>query len=207
MNIKSKVETVANAATIIAALLLSFVLIKVYLLPSALHSPSRSAFVTTVGTSIKDRIAGVDWQKNGRTLVLALSTQCHFCTASAPFFRTLVEQSSNNVKTVAVFPQSVDEAQKYLNGEGVRVDLVTQSSLNQIGISGTPTMLLVDSAGKVTNVWVGMLEPKEQEQVFRVLGLPQAGAELVAPRAPQTTKLLHNIRAQKVHSSGAGYGG
>lgn len=169
MNIKSKVETVANAATIIAALLLSFVLIKVYLLPSALHSPSRSAFVTTVGTSIKDRIAGVDWQKNGRTLVLALSTQCHFCTASAPFFRTLVEQSSNNVKTVAVFPQPVDEAQKYLNGEGVRVDQIAQADLNRIGVRGTPTMLLVNSVGAVTNVWVGELQPSQQVQVLNAL--------------------------------------
>jgi hypothetical protein len=207
MNIRGKLETAANAATILAALVLSFVLIKVYLLPSALHRPIRNASATAVGTSMKDRIEGVDWQKNGRTLVLALSTQCHFCTASAPFFRTLVSQARKSVKIVAVLPQPVKTGQEYLSAEGVRVDFVTQSSLSRIGISGTPTMLLVNSAGRVTNVWVGMLKPKEQEQVFRVLGLPQVRAESVAPHAPRATKLVHSVRAQKVRSSGAEYGG
>lgn len=169
MNIKGKFETVANAATIIAALLLSVVLIKVYLLPSAPHRLGRGVPSIAIGTNIKGHLDGVDWQKNGRTLVLALSTQCHFCTASAPFFRTLVEQASNNVKTVAVFPQSVDEAQKYLNGEGVRVDQIAQADLNRIGVRGTPTMLLVNNAGVVTNAWVGELQPSQQGQVLNAL--------------------------------------
>ena len=118
---------------------------------------------------MKGRIDGVDWQKNGRTLVLALSTQCHFCSASAPFFRTLVAQEGKNVRMVAVFPQPVAEAQKYLAGEGVKVDQIKQLALSQIGITGTPTMTLVNSTGLVTRMWVGELQAKQQGEVFDAL--------------------------------------
>jgi hypothetical protein len=80
---------------------------------------------------------------------LAISTQCHFCKDSTPFYRKLQEQMGN-VKTVAVLPQPVSEAEQYLSGEGVHVDQVKQAKMSGIGVSGTPTMLLVNSAGVVT---------------------------------------------------------
>ena len=169
MNIRGKLETAANAATIIAALLLSVVLIKVYLIPSASRRPSPTPPSIAVGTIMKGRIDGLDWQKNWRTLVLALSTRCHFCSASAPFFRTLASKAGKKIRIVALLPQPVDEAQKYLSGEGVRVDQIEQADLNRIGVRGTPTMLFVDSAGVVTNVWVGELQPVQQEQVLTAL--------------------------------------
>ncbi len=169
MNISGKLDTAANAAMIIAALLLSVVLIKVYLLPSTPQRPIQGTPAIAAGTSMKERMDGVDWQRNGRTLVLALSTQCHFCTASAPFFRMLVAQAGKNVKMVAVFPQPVDEAQKYLTGEGVKVDQIKQLSLNRIGVTGTPTMLVINNLGVVTNVWVGELQPDQQGKVLSVL--------------------------------------
>ncbi len=179
MNIRGKLETAANAATIMAALLLSVVLVKVYLLPAAPHRPSLLAPSIALGTGMKGLVDGVDWQKNGRTLVLALSTQCHFCTASAPFFRTLVAQAGKNVKIVAVFPQPVDEAQRYLMSEGVRVDQIERADLNRIGVRGTPTMLLVDSGGIVTNVWVGKLQQNQQEKVLAIITDAHSAARLL----------------------------
>jgi hypothetical protein len=43
---------------------------------------------TGLTTSLKGEgpsIAGVDWSSSRENAVLALSTKCHFCTASAPF--------------------------------------------------------------------------------------------------------------------------
>ena len=68
------------------------------------------------------------------------------------------------------------EAEKYLSGEGVRVDHIEQLALARIGVRGTPTMLLANSGGVVTNVWVGELQPTQQQQVLAVLtGAPAAG--------------------------------
>lgn len=73
------------------------------------------------------------------------------------------------LRIVAVLPQSMAAAEQYLNSEGVRVDQVEQVQLPEVGIRGTPTMLLVDGRGIVTNIWTGLLRPAEQEQVLSVL--------------------------------------
>ena len=180
MSLAGKIETTANAATIIAAALLSVVLVKFYLMPSL---PARSAPVTsapevTKGKSMDGHLLGVDWAKNRRTLVLALSTTCHFCTESAPFFRRLGEEKE--VKTVAALPQSVSEGKKYLAGESVHVDEVRQVSLNGLGIMATPTLLLVNEAGVVTDVWVGKLQPDQENEVLSAMEKKIAG---ISPKA------------------------
>lgn len=177
-----KLETAANAASIIVAGFLSAVLIKVYLLPKRVPPRPGPAAQVKAGASLKAELPGVGWQKNGRTLVLAISTQCHFCTDSAPFFRMLSAEEGKNLKIVAVLPQPVAEAEKYLTGEGVRVDQVEQLALPRIGVTGTPTMLLANSAGVVTNVWVGELQPAQQQHVLAVL-----------TGAPVASSLLHRI--------------
>jgi len=173
VTIRDKLDIAANVATVGVAVLVSAALIKVYLVPSSqagLRSRTISApqgaqppAEVAVGANLSGRIPGVDWKKNGRTLVLAISTQCHFCKDSAPFYRKLQEQVGRNLKTVAVLPQPVAEAEQYLKSEGVRVGEVKQLSMGDIGVQGTPTLFLVDSAGVVTKVWVGKLGP-EQEQ-------------------------------------------
>lgn len=169
MSLPARIETIANIATIGAAAVLSVVLIKVYLVPAP--SPRAAAAVpsTSVGASLKGQIPEVDWSKNGRTLVLAISTQCHFCKESSPFYRRLEKEVGNGLKVVAVLPQSAAEAEQYLKDEGVHVDQVKQVSLGNIGIRGTPTLLLVDSKGIVTRVWSGRLLDQEQDQVLNAL--------------------------------------
>lgn len=121
------------------------------------------------GTSLKGSLPGVDWSKNGRSLILAISTRCHFCTDSAPFFQRIGREKPAGTKLLAVLPQAVEEARTYLDQQGVRVDDVRQAPLDSIKVSGTPTLLLVDNAGTVADVWVGKLEPSQEEDVLRVL--------------------------------------
>jgi len=165
----TKLEMVANLSTIIVSLLLSIVLIKVFLLPEGRPAASAARPQVAKGTSLKGSLAGVDWSKNGRTLVLAISTRCHFCTDSAPFFQRLSKERPASTKLLAVLPQAVDESRKYLEQEGVHVDDVKQAQLDSIKVRGTPTLLLVDNTGTVAQAWVGKLEPSQQEDVLRVL--------------------------------------
>jgi len=74
-----------------------------------------------------------------------------------------------SLKTVAVLPQPVAEAEQFLTVEGVRVDQVKQSTMAAIGVQGTPTMLLVDSGGVVRRIWVGKIKPEQEEQVIAAL--------------------------------------
>jgi hypothetical protein len=75
-----------------------------------------------------------------------------------------------NAKVIALLPESVPEAEQYLEGEGVHVDQVRQVHLEGIGVRGTPTMFLVNSGGIVTKIWTGKIEPQEQGLVLKSLG-------------------------------------
>ena len=163
----SKLQTVANISTIVVSVLLSVVLIKVFLLPQP--RPPVGVAAVLVGLNMKQSLPGVDWAQNKRTLVLVLSTQCHYCTDSAPFFQRIQKGAAKNLKMVAVLPQAVDDSRKYLEGEGVHVDDIKQTQLSTIGVTGTPTLLLVDGSGKVADAWQGKLQPEQEAAVLAVL--------------------------------------
>jgi hypothetical protein len=163
-----RLEALANVATILVSLLLSAVLIKEFILPQ--HPPGPSAASQAArGMKLESSLVGVDWARNGRTMVLAISTQCHYCTESAPFFERLWKEKPPSTKLLAVLPQPVAEAQKYLNRERVHVDDVKQANLSSIGVVGTPTLLLVDKTGTVADVWRGKLAPDQEEAVLAAL--------------------------------------
>jgi hypothetical protein len=170
MSISRTIEVTANVATIVVAALISTVVIKTYVFPNtvARNAAVVSAPEVVKGKSVDGRALGVDWKRNHRTLVLAISTTCHYCKDSVPFYQKL-GAAGNDVKMVAVLPQPVAEAQQYLGGAGVRVDDVRQVSLNTLGVRGTPTLLLVNDVGVVTDVWVGKLQPDQEAQVLTAL--------------------------------------
>lgn len=159
-------EVAANLATVVAAVILSVVLLKVFVFPrpATLASSTTGSDVGQVqkGMNLKSALPGVDWAKNRRTLVMAISTQCHFCTESMPFFQRVTTDSGYHIKTLALLPQTKAEGEAYLSKGGVRVDDVRQVTLNSVGVRGTPTLLLVDGAGTVTNTWYGKLSSDQE---------------------------------------------
>jgi hypothetical protein len=166
-----RLEAVANCATTVVSVLLSIVLVKAFLLPPKPASKPGAQDQTQKGKDMRPLLKDVDWSKTGRTVVFALSTQCHFCSASAPFLRKVVQEvgRAQGVKTLAVLPQPVAEAQNYLSSEGVHVDGIVQAEMSSIGVIGTPTWLIVNRDGIVTDAWVGKLDPAGEDQVLRAL--------------------------------------
>ena len=168
-NLTKRIELLANVAIIVVALLLGAVLVKRYLLPQA-PSPQAQARIQP-GTKLS--VPGVEWGKNERTLLLVLSTTCHYCTESSPFYQRLAQEKAKKggVGLVAVLPQSVDESRKYLNGLGVAVDDVRQAGLDTVQVRGTPTLIVADRTGAVVESWVGKLPAEAEAEVLdRFLG-------------------------------------
>lgn len=123
---------------------------------------------TLQGTKLE--LEGVDWNKSKQTVVLALSTKCRFCTASAAFYRHLQAYAqSHNLPIVYVFPQGRDDAEAYLKSLGMSYQQIMQSPLAGIHVSGTPTVFIVNSNGEITDHWVGQLTPKGEEEVLSKL--------------------------------------
>jgi thioredoxin-related protein len=164
-NFSRRLEVTANIAIIIVAITIVVVFAKKYLFVNKVNQP----IGIVAGTKVS--LPDVDWAKNGRTLLLVLQKGCHFCSESAPFYQHLVRETIGcaNIHLVAVSPQEVAEGKKYLNDLGVQIEDVKQASLSALGVNGTPTLILVDGAGKVNNSWVGKLPANGESQVFGAL--------------------------------------
>ncbi len=168
-NIHKKIESASNIAIIIVALLFAGVLVNRYFFSASPKSLAVESEAITAGTKLP--LVDIDWSKSDKTLLLALSTNCRYCTESTPFYQKLAQQTAGGgeVRLVAVMPQGVDEARRYLSEHGISVDEVRQASLNTINVRGTPTLIEVDKNGAVVSSWVGKLPPEKESEVMRNL--------------------------------------
>lgn len=162
--VAKKVEMAANIAIIFAALLVSFILVKSYWMkPASELHPSIAK-----GQSLN--LKKLNWAPKKDTLILALSTNCHFCTESAPFYRRVVAASrKDGLPLVAVFPQSVEEARNYLSYQQLSFNEVLQAPLSNIQVSGTPTLLLINQQGVVQRVWIGKLSAEQEKEALATI--------------------------------------
>jgi hypothetical protein len=170
-----KVQLLANLATIAIAILLCFAVTRRSFLPAPAPPPQYAAPAppTTAQIHAGEKVAlpGIDWTKNDRTLLMALSQGCHFCTASAPFYQRLTQAlaGQKNVGVVALLPQPVDNARSYLTSLGVSIADVRQVSFDTLGVVGTPTLILVNREGVVIDAWRGQLPAYKEEEVLNRL--------------------------------------
>ncbi len=165
-NIARTIEVIANVAIIFVAISLGLILIS-RTIRSYRVTTSESINTGQVNAQ-KIQLPGVDWSKNEQTLVMAISSTCHFCTESAAFYRDI--RARTRVHTVAVLPQSVNEGRNYLSNLGVQVDEVLQAPLNSIDVSGTPTLMLISHDGTVIRTWIGKLPPDLEKEVLLSVG-------------------------------------
>lgn len=126
------------------------------------NSPQTPAPIDPLGKTVS--LEDVDWKANKRTLVLYLSTTCTYCNASIPFYQRFLSQTE--IKVVAVFSQGEAEAASYLASHKIKVDKIVSASLRPIGITGTPSILLVDENGTVSKYWKGKLTPDKEADVI-----------------------------------------
>jgi len=167
------IELTTNIAIITVAILLSIVLVKNYLLPGSKSEPGAPPTVP-VGTKIS--LQDVNWAAKKRTLLMALSDTCRYCTESADFYKKLAQERAkhDDVRIIAVLPQDVSAAQAYLNKLGFSVDEVRHSPLDAVGVQATPTLILLDDKGVVTASWVGKLPPEKETEVINRFLVNQA---------------------------------
>jgi len=156
MNKSRVLENITNVAILLVILLIGLSFYRNY---SQSHRPE-----VKVGDKLK--IPGESIDK--KTLLVAISTQCHFCTESAPFYKRLVN-SSKGIRIVALAQESLPESKSYLQQLQVPINDVKQVSFMPIHISGTPTLVLLNDRSEVAKVWKGKLSPSVEDEVLRVV--------------------------------------
>lgn len=179
-SVNAKTAFFANLSVIAVALLLGITLVKDHWLgdrqtqraPIAPQIPFRGTHATPTaqspapGTHVT--LSGVDWSAHHNTLVFVLSTTCHFCSKSAPFYQQVLRTMSllPDFTVIAVLPQDVKESKAYLDKLGIHIDKVIQSRLDSIGVRGTPTVFWLDNKGVVRKSWVGLLSEFQQSDLL-----------------------------------------
>lgn len=168
-SLTKKIELGANLAIIAVAVLLGVVVVRNFIIPG-FRAPQQ-AENRPIQPGSRLSIPGVTWNAGGTTLVLALSTDCRFCTESAPFYLRVAKERATNprLRVIALFPQSVEDGQDYLEHLGVKVDEVKQVRLESLGLTGTPTLVLANNEGIVEDSWRGKLHSDDEEKVLRSL--------------------------------------
>jgi thiol-disulfide isomerase/thioredoxin len=111
------------------------------------------------------RVSGIDFPRSRASVLLVISKGCHFCEDSLPFYRTLAAETQGKVDLLAALPQPRPEAEAYLKQAGVPAAQVASAPPNEFGLTGTPTLVLLDRSGKVQEVWLGFLDGPRQAQV------------------------------------------
>jgi thiol-disulfide isomerase/thioredoxin len=171
-----KIEVVANVAVVAVSLLVGLVIIRSYLLPAGWSKATSASTITDPSTNLKKpsrlqpgssvKVDGIEWQKSEQTLVLALSTTCHFCSESAPLYQKIARERGNGTRIVAVFPQDTANSTEYLQKLALNVDQVVKAPLGSIGVSGTPTLILINREGAVLESWIGKLPAIEESKLI-----------------------------------------
>ncbi|HEV2417733.1 MAG TPA: hypothetical protein VGX94_08020 [Terriglobia bacterium] len=100
-------------------------------------------------------------------VVLGLSTVCHFCQMNTDLYKHLAGmEAPGRISVVAVIPQSESEAKQYLAKDGLQASFLAGKPLSTYDITGTPTILLLDSKGIIRKAWIGALTPTQQNDVI-----------------------------------------
>jgi len=164
--VEKKLSMAANVAIIVVAVAIVIALAKNQLASkkqSAGPSPGSNPMML-----VKKQFPVVEpWAAYPKTVVLALSVGCHFCTASAPFYKQLTSRAeAHRINVVALLPQSTTESSQYLHGLGVNIPQIQQVNFADIDVIGTPTLFLADDKGVVQEVWQGQLGVSQQNEVF-----------------------------------------
>jgi hypothetical protein len=168
-SLRSNVELGAQIVIAIAVLVVAGIIVK-----RQFENGRTTVDMPAIRAGERLTLADIDWKLNKRSLVFFLNKNCHYCTSSAPVYRQLNEEAQKqNVKSLAVFPHSIEEAKVYLESIQLSFDEIHSSPLAPHKIPGTPTVLFVNSSGIVEKVWIGDVSGKEKQMLAEFLTLAQ----------------------------------
>lgn len=161
MSINKKIETSANILIIVLAIILSVVLAQKFFYKSSTGN------VELIKAGERISLADFDSSQSEKLIYVALNPDCPFCTASAPFYRSIKKSIAQNgeVRMIGLFSPEVKSEKDYVEKLGVNFDAIRKVSFDTLKIPSTPTIVVVDQDGTVLSVWRGKLS-SEKEQEF-----------------------------------------
>ncbi|MBD0371859.1 MAG: redoxin family protein [Pyrinomonadaceae bacterium] len=166
--LKNYLEMGSNAAVILVAA----VILTIFGWHFLIRSPNSSPLVGLQKGQSLIQLPGYSYNSAPQTLVIALSSKCGYCSESIPFYNKLAELQNNpNKRTqlVAVFHTNDSGAVQFTQEKQLNINYITSVDFQALTIKSTPTMILVDSNGKVVDFWIGQLTEDKQQQIIKII--------------------------------------
>ena len=128
-------------------------------------------------------LPGIEWSDSARNIFLLVSSTCPACNESVAFYRDLANlvQELPRTRLLAAAADGADRVRDWAKTHAIPYDAMVELE-NPIlfGFTLTPTLLLVDDKGVVTDVLLRRLAADEESLVMRRL------------RHPDSTRPLNN---------------
>lgn len=122
--------------------------------------------VPVVDTTIDGQAVGVDFGAARQTLIIVLQSDCPYCERSRPFYERLPRDTSAQIVIAAPLGDTDIESYREL----IEPDELVFVESSVLPVGGTPTLLLVDSEGRVDAAWIGLLDSEREAEVMDALG-------------------------------------
>jgi hypothetical protein len=161
-------EKVAHVCLIGVSLVAVYVLVEQRVISGPATRNSRSTVADFKGKRIN--LPGAAWRTNN--VVLAITSHCRYCIQSMPLYQKLSLAVSKRPNDSALFVLSfepADDIKAFLAKEQVTPTQVLQTQFNSLGVTSTPTMLLVDNRGVVLDAMIGALPADKEPDPVRFL--------------------------------------
>ena len=103
-----------------------------------------------------------------KQVVVALSTQCHFCTESVGFYGRMIKAASQKgLPVVLLFRKSeaTRDVDRYVQENGLGYASAIPVDFSNVGIDGTPTLIFYRSKADA-QLFAGKLSTQDEDRVW-----------------------------------------
>jgi len=116
-------------------------------------------------------LPGVDFSQSDKTLLLFLQQDCGVCIESLSFYRRITDtfNEASSVQIVLITPAKPEVAHEFFQKEGLSFVSVLQGKKGLLGVTGSPTLILADSNGRVYGSWIGQLSSQQENELWTML--------------------------------------
>jgi hypothetical protein len=132
----------------------------------------------------------------GVALVVVAKSDCVFCVASLPLYREVDRLRGTTPGRLSLYfatPEPEERFRRFIEKADIAADKITSvkaADLARMGIIGTPTVLVVDSSGRIRKAYSGKMGNEEESELLETAKNGSIEGELQRKHDPFTQPVL-----------------
>lgn len=168
----TKLEKVTQFVLITVCLVSLGVLVKNGLFAAAADPPGMDQLENRLIGRSEPTLPVSLWKGSQRSVVVLLSSDCHFCSESMPLYQKLssMRKQGGGFSLLAVGREEPNTLRDYLIQNKIGVDGIVQAPAGFATVKFTPAVFVVDSRGAVQEAFLGKLNSAHEKKLLQLVG-------------------------------------